>query len=222
MSVRIKLHSSKTNLENILSIKKWESTPSILQQTASNATIGSGTIVAATPALLPSTQTMNLSRDLDGFFENLVSAFDILAQVVNLLYFAPPKNADEITFHNIVDELRDAGKQNESITTHFSRIRRRSWYRGLKSFRNCAIHNKSIQFRVQTKPSSFEPLQEYSPSHDVKAILLPDNPRSNQPIYKRRSVQSYCVKMFSKALDSIDLAFSLMENRIRTANRVPI
>lgn len=227
-SVQVKLHGSMTYLNSLLSVKKWDSpnpTPFIPISNATNATTGSTIPTGAattTPSL--SNQAMNVSSDLDSFFESLASSFDVLAQIVNLVYLDPPKRADDVTFHEIVDDLiAHPQGQNETITPHLTRVRGNGWYKAMKSFRKSAHHTMSIDYEIVYERSSFRPLKGDFPPYDVKAILLPDNPRSHQPNYsKKRSVHVLCVTILKNALDRIDTTFLLMETRIGTAGKVPV
>jgi len=226
-SVRLKLHHSKTHLESMLAIKKWNITapttpnvpPYIATGSASNAT---GTI--PTSALVPPIQAMNLSLELDGFFESLTSALDIFAHIINLVCFAPPRTPANIAFDYIVGELtNDPARQNEPITQHLVRMKRNKWYKEIKRFRRRAIHYGAIDYEISYKPTSYRPLQECVTSHDVRAIFSPDNPLSPQLSYdKKRSVQTLCVKILKNALDKLDIAFGLLDTRVRTANQVPV
>ncbi len=224
-SVRLKLHHSKTHLESMLAIKKWNITPSTTPTVPPYVTTGSASNAAATiPTSVPPIQAMNLSLELDGFFESLTSALDIFAHIINLVYFAPPRTPERIGFDYIVGELtNDPARRNEPITQHLVRMKRNKWYGEIKRFRRCAIHYGAIDYEISYKPTSYRPLREYITSHDVRAIFLPDNPLSPQLSYqKKRSVQTLCVKILKSELDKLDIAFGLLETRVGTANQVPV
>jgi hypothetical protein len=214
----------------MLAIKKWDIASSITPPTAppyittGSASNAAATVPTSVPTSVPSTQAMNLSLDLDGFFESLTSALDIFAHIINLVYFAPPRSPESIGFDYIVGQLaNDPTRQNETITQHLVRMKRNKWYREIKRFRRCAIHYGAINYEMSFKPTSYEPLQEYITFQDVLAIKLPDNPLSFPSSYqKRRSVQTLCVAILKRALDKIDVTYGLLEARVRTANQVPV
>ena len=93
----------------------------------------------------------------------------------------------------------------------------------MMSFRRCATHDKPIDYKVSYE-SSFEPLREnFSLKYNVKAILLPDNPRAKKPTYnKGKSVQILCVDISKKTLDRIDATFGLMNSKAMIANKIPV
>jgi hypothetical protein len=215
----------------MLAIKKWDIASSITPPiTPPYVTTGSASNAAATVPTsipltsVPSIQAMNLALDLDGFFESLTSALDIFAHIINFVYFAPPLRLESIGFDYIVGHLtNDPTRRNEPITRHLARMKRNVWYTEMKRFRRSAIHYGAINYEMSFKPTSYEPLQEYITSHDVLAIKLPDNPLSFPSSYqKRRSVQTLCVAILRRALDKIDVAYGLLETRVRTANQVPV
>lgn len=223
-SVTVKLQMAKTHLENLLAIKTWAS-PINMPISPFYATSGQ-TISTGGSAIPPlPTQTTNLSIDLDGFFENIVSALDIFAHVVNLAYFSPPKKADSVSFDYIISELNNSQIMvNEPLSRHLRAVKKSNWFKEMKPYRRCATHHQPIDYEISYL-SSMQPLRGYSPTDvDVKAILLPDNPFVyGQPSYiKRRRVSTLCVRFFRNELNSLDNAFALMQQRINQAQRVPI
>lgn len=232
-SVRTKLHSSKTHLDNILAIKKWDVPNSNLPSISTNIATSispnystSGTTITASSAInlqVPSTRAMNLSRDLDGFFECIVSALDIFAHIVNLTYFPQPKPTKSVSFDHILDELiATPNLSNEPITQHLTSIRKANWYKEMKPYRRYAIHYGSINYQILYK-STFQPLVgTYTNSDDVEAILLPDNPLGVVSTFsKKRKAQTFCKKIEKKELDSLDIAFNLADNDISLTSRIP-
>jgi hypothetical protein len=238
-SVRTKLHSSKTHLENILAIKKWgisqsntynsnltsiatniaTSNPS--NYTTSGMTINTSSVINQQ---VPSVRAMNLSRDLDGFFECIVSALDIFAHIINLTYFNRPKSAGSVSFDYILDKMIGTPNlSNEPITQQLASIRNANWYKEMKPYRRCAIHYGSINYQILYK-STFQPLVgTYSSSDDVDAILLADNPLGLVSTFnKKRKVNTFCKKIEKRELDSLDIAFNIAENDISLASRIPI
>jgi hypothetical protein len=119
--------------------------------------------------------------------------------------------------------MNDPARKNETITNHLARMRRHVWYTEMKRFRRYSIHYGEIPYDIEFKPMSYNPIQEYVTTCDVLAIKLPDNPFSYPLNYqKRRSVQTLCITILKKALDKIDVAYGLLEARIRNANQVPV
>lgn len=210
----------------MLAIKKWDITPPITPPPAPlYATTGSASNATATiPTSAPSTEASTLALDLDGFFECLASAFDVFAHVINRIYFTPPRPQRDVSFHCIVEELKnDPARRNEAVTKHLARMIQHVWFAEMKLFRRYSFHYGAIPYEIEFKPMSYNPIQERVTFHDVLAIRLPDDPFSLPLSYRQgKSVQTLCVGILKKALDKIDFAYELLETRIRTANQIPI
>lgn len=204
-----KLRNSKVHLESILSISEWVTPPST---STSGAT---GSSISTTNVSLP---TFDISGNLDNFFGNLLSAFDIFAQVTNLVYLTPPLNESDVSFDRVVNEMA-CGLQNEVITQYLLSVQRSQWYKNQKAFRRCAIHRKSIPFTVTME---FAYLQTSS-FPKVTAVLLPDNPYLKIPTYqKKQEMRVFGMNIFQNTLNAIDDMYGIMEVRVRAADRIPI
>jgi hypothetical protein len=238
-SVRIKMRSSKTHLENLLAIRKWAS--STLSQNVPNyamvsstITTGSYGVTTSTPTFpmgnkvsvpVPSEQTMNVSMDLDGLFECLASSLDIFAQIVNLTYFNPPRDEGSVSFDYIIGALQGSNTtRNEPITRHLANMKLAKWYAEMKPFRRTETHRRVLDFKISYAPASFEPLRDFDTSYDIKAILISDNPLSTgRPTYvKKRKISAFCTRLLRNELKGLDKGFEILEIRIRTSGRVPI
>ena len=222
-SVLMKLQRARQHLEDVISIENWDASLFVhVPPTGSSGTISYGTSSAVsatnyTPAVHP--LTVRVSGDLDDFFCNLFSALDVLAQVINLIYFDPPYNEADVAFWFIGDKLSRSSKQNERITHAIQNVQTEQWFQEVKPFRKCATHRNSIMFKVETE---FEPLQLFQ-SQKVTAIVLADDPFASPPSYARkRNIESYGINILSDFLRTIDSLFEIMEQRIRTADSIPI
>ena len=146
---------------------------------------------------------------------NLFSAFDIFAQVVNLVYLTPPLSEDAVSFYIISNEMANRCP-NETLTQYLTFLQTKQWRKDLKDFRRCTTHRKAIEFLIDTSRVFMEV------SWETK-ILLPDNPFSNLPIYsQRREFGVFGVDIFKKTLNAIDHMYGIMEARVRVANQIPI
>lgn len=209
------LQTAKARLDSVLSVKEF--IYSTLSYSPSNTSGITGGTISATDITPP---TSNISGDINDFFGNLSSAFDMFAQVVNLVYLSPALDESDVTFHEIVNTMMSIHRfQREPITQYLATLQRSQWYNDLKPFRHCKTHRKIIQFLVVMKQS---PLQT-SLWPTVTTILLPDNPYSNQPTYqKNREMQVFGMNIFEMSLNAIDHMFGLIEAKIQTADRIPV
>jgi hypothetical protein len=231
--MNVKLQASRLSLEYLLSVKEWESTGQPLYFSTSNSTslstsnATSGSSIAtsvATSVPAPHIQAVIVSKELDNFFESLATAYDVLAQIVNLMYLSPPLAATNVYFLDVVDTLRSRPRtMNEPLTAHLVQVRKTSYYREMMSFRRCATHDKPIDYKISYE-SSFQPLRENYPlKFTVKSILLPDNPRAKKPDYKKgKSVNVLCVYILEKTIGNIEAAFELMNGKLLVANKIPV
>lgn len=212
ISVVIKLVNSRDHLENILSVKDWITTTQSLTNASTISTFS--TTHGAPP-------TFGISGNLDNFFGNLSSAFDIIAQVVNLVYLThltPPLNERDVSFERVTNEMA-SNLQNEQMTQHLTSLRTTQWYVDMKPFRNCGTHRKTIRFKVLMEEESMLTLSWPK----VITILLPDDPFIDPPTWNQnREMKVFGVNIFKNILNEIDNIYGLMEARVRTADRIPV
>jgi len=196
-------------LDSVLSVEE------LIYSTPSDT---SGAIASTISATNVTSPTPDISGNINDFFGNLFSAFDIFAQVVNLVYLSHPLDERDVTFDEMVNVMNRI-YQSEPITQYLRNLQRSQWFEDLKPFRHCKTHRKIIQFNMLMKQS---PLQT-SPWPAVVTILLPDNPYSNQPTFQQnREIQVFGIDILKNSLDGIDNMFGLMETKVRDVDHIPI
>lgn len=209
ISVVNKLVNAKDHLENILSVEEWVTTTASLTNASTISTFS--TTHVAPP-------TFGISGNLDNFFGNLSSAFDIFAQVVNLVYLAPPLDEKDVSFEKIINEM-GSKLQNEQMTQHLTSLRTMQWYVDMKPFRNCGTHRKTIRFKVLMEEESMRTLSWPK----VTTILLPDDPFIDPPTYNtNREMEVFGLNIFENTLNQIDEMYGMMEVRVRVTDRIPV
>lgn len=209
-SVLNKLYNSQVRLDSILTRKEW--VPSAPFSTSA----GSGASLLTTQTVSP---TFDISGNLDDFFGNLASAFDILAQVINSIYLVPPLDERDVNFGSLalVVGIRC---QNETIARNLSSLIVAPWFVDLKGFRHCQEHRNKIQFQVVFDPISSGQTISWP---QIKTILLPDDPDAAQPNFaKGREVRVFCADILQNALNEINSIFGVMDARVRAADHVPV
>lgn len=211
ISVTSKLQSSRMHLESVLSTKELVL---LTQQSYSGST--SGYTFSPISSISSPTQ-QEITRNVDGFFGNLASAFDIVGQVINLVFLVPPLEEQRVTFDWIITELvnRCGGKK---ITQYLTTLKKQQWYKDLKKFRRCTIHTKIIQCKTVTEHSV---MQTTWPK--VTEILIPDEPFRNKPTYsKNLTIQGFGKAIFLNALNAIDEIYGIMDAEVITADKIPV
>lgn len=209
-STIIKLNNAKYHLDQLLSTGAVIVYPS--QPTGSATT---GTFATSSATNVTSVTDYDVSRELDDFFMNLVSAYDMFAHVINRTYFSTPINDADVTFYSISDEMARRFP-SETITAYLTSLKRESWHRNMKAFRKCTTHGKAIKFRIDIERGFME-------TSWMTKIVLPDNPFSNRPTYlQNREMRTFGIDIFKKSLNAIDHMYGIMEARIRSSDRIPI
>lgn len=177
----------------------------------------SGWTGSSLPTSAYSPTQVDFSNWIDGFFGNLASAFDIFAQILNLVYLANPLNESDVAF-DIMVKIMKIQFRNESLSQYLFSLPRQQWYRDLKAFRHCATHRKVIQYTVETIHGS---MQTTFPT--INRVLLPDNPSLSSMTYNlKREMNVFGSSILTNTLVSIDSMYGILEVRVRSANQIPI
>ena len=210
-SVMTKLRVAEKRLFDLLSIKEWVQPSASL----SNATSTGSTIAPTYPIISP---YIEVSGNVDDFFNNLTSAFEMFGQVINLVYIDPPLHESLVTFYNIV-ALMKTSKPNVNLTTHLNSFTNSQWFRDTKAFRRRCYHRRKILWEISMKVSSLQA----TVFPQVVEILIPDNPYSNNPTHvKKRSIMNFCLPLFQSSLNAIDQSFGIIDVEVKNANKIPV
>jgi hypothetical protein len=209
--VLTKLRIAEKHLYGLLLFKEW-----IFATGSSNSTAASGSTLAPTfPVTSPET---DVTGDLDDFFINLKSSFEMLGQAINLVYLDPPLNENDVTFFGIV-RLMKIGQPNALLTVHLDSFLNAQWFKDLKDFRERCYHQRNILWEISMKYSSVQA----TVYPQVSEILIPDNPFSNLPTYtKNRNVKNFCLPLFQSSVSAIDKSFEIIEKEVKNADKIPV
>lgn len=210
-SVIAKLRIAEKHLYGLLSFKEWT-----FATGSSNSTATSGNTIASTfPVTSPETE---VTGDLDDFFINLRSSFEMFGQAINLVYLDPPLNENDVTFFGIVG-LMKIRKPSALLTVHLDSFLNAQWFKDLKDFRECCYHQKNILWEISMKYSSVQA----TVYPQVLEILIPDNPFPNLPTYtKNRNVKNFCLPLFQSSVSVIDKSFGIIDAEVKNANKIPV
>ena len=207
-SSTIKLNSAKYHLNTLLSYETVFISPPLSTSGATSVTVSTATNVSALT-------DFDISRELDNLFTNLSSAFNLFAQVINLVYLIPPLSDDVVSFYNVLNVMADT-LPNETLTQYLLSLQTEQWYKDMKDFRRCTTHRKAIEFFIDMSRRFMEASWQ-------TRILLPDNPFSTQPTYSlNREMKGFCEDLLRNSLNAIDHMYGLMEAKIRVANQIPV
>jgi len=207
-----KLAIAEKRLNDLLSIKEWAFPTGSL----SNATAISGTTIATTYPV--SSPVIEVAGNLDDFFSNLTSSFEMLGQTINLVHIDPPLNKNRVTFYKIVTLMRRT-KPAAILTANLNLFTNSQWFKDMKGFRKCSYHQKKIPWKVSMEYTNMQ--ATFFPQ--VSEILVADNPFSNNPTYtQKRNIKVFCLAIFQSSLITIDKSFEIMEIEARNADRIPV
>lgn len=209
-SVITKLRVAESHLVKLLSIKEWV----FPTGSSSNATATSGNTIAPTfPATSPET---NVTGELDDFFIDLKSSFEMFGQVTNLVYFDPPLDEDDAGFFAVV-QLMKLKKPHGVLTGHLDSILNAQWFKDLRDFRERAYHQRNILWEISMKHSN----AQATVYPQVLEISIQDNP--NSPTFRQnRTVKNFCLSLLQSSFSAIDKSFDIVETEVRNADRIPV
>lgn len=206
-SSSIKLHSSQHHMNTLLSYETVIISPPPSTSGVTGSTISVTSISTPTD--------YDVSRELDGFFANLFSSFDIFAQIVNMVYLTSPLSTGKVSFYRMWGAMKRIFP-NDALTRFMTSLLAKQWYKDLKGCRKVPTHRHEIEFTIERSRGFMEPLCRTK-------IVLPDNPFSVPPTYSlRREFETFGVNIFQRAVNAIDHMYGIMEARIRVAGRIPI
>jgi hypothetical protein len=210
-SVITKLRIAENHLNSLLSIKEWTYTTG-----SSNATATSGNTITPTfPTISPETE---ITGELDDFFIDLKSSFEIFGQVINLVYFDQPLNEDDVTFFAIVNIMKIT-KPNSLLTPLLDSTLNAQWFVDLKDFRERAYHQRNILWEISMKYSNA--LATVYPQ--ISEISIQDNPLSNQLAFtKNRNVMNFCLPLLQNSLNAIGKSFEIIDTEVKDADKIPV
>jgi len=188
--------------------------PQLSSSGATGGTVAtSGYTYSATSVTSPS--DYDVSRELCGFFSNIFSAFDIFAQIINLVYFSPPLNISRVSFVKIGEKL-DNDFPTDPLTQFITNLKNQQWYNDYLPYRKCTTHWHSIEFKVEQTRSFLQTTTE-------TGIIVSDDPLSQSPTYNlNRKITTFGTEILTNTLDAIDKMYGILINKIRTADQIPI
>jgi hypothetical protein len=209
-SVIAKLRITEKHLYSLLSTKEWI----VPSSSASNATGSSGNTIATTyPTISPETV---ITAELDDFFIDLKSSFEMLGQVINLIFFDPPYNENEASFALIANLIK-INKPQTALATHLNSFLNAQWFVDLKEYRERAYHQGNILWEISMKHSNVQS----TVYPQVLEICIQDKP--NSPTFaQNKNVRNFCLPLFQSALTVIDKGFQIIEIDVKNANKIPI
>ena len=205
-----KLRIAEKHLWVLLSIKEWANPTG----SSSNATATSGNTIATTyPVISPETE---VTGELDDFFIDLRSSFEMFGQVINLVYLDPPLNEDEANFCVIV-KLMKIRKPHAPLTASLDSILNAPWFKDLRDFRERAYHQGNILWEISMKHSNVQA----TVYPQVLEISIQDNP--NSPTFtQNRNVRNFCLPLLLSSVSAIDKSFEIIDREVKNANKIPI
>lgn len=207
-------------METLASITQWDLPAPPVVYTSPLATGSSGTIVtSASPSPTYSTKTGIVSNSLDDFFANVFSAFDVFAQLLNIIYLHTPQPEDWISFDRIVNLLPNPPLNRDSAKILLEGCQRASLNKQANLYRNCSTHRTVLQFKVVAEIEPFNA----DPSLNVVAILLPDDPEANVATYRELiEARKFSERVLRHALSVIDRAYGIMNQTIGHVDGIPV
>jgi len=120
-----------------------------------------------------------------------------------------------VSFAKIGEEMAD-DFPTENLTLFINNLQNEQWYGEYRQYRRCTTHWYSIDFRVEYTRLFLETTTETS-------IILSDNPVLQPPTYNmNRKIAIFGNEIFKNTLDVIDKMYGILENKIRTANQIPV
>jgi len=171
-----------------------------------------GSTISATG--ISQTTDYDVARELDNFFGNLFSAFDIFAQIVNIVY-SNPLSTGEVSFYRMWGAMR-RNFPNDALTSFMTSLLAKQWCKDLRSFRKVTTHRHEIEFTIEGSRGFME-------LSWMTKIVLPDNPFFLPPTYSLgREFGTFGVNIFHAAVNAIDKMYGILEAKIRAANRIPV
>ena len=177
----------------------------------------SGIAISATSVSSPN--DYDVSRELDNFFSNLLSAYDMVAQVVNCIYLSSMYDVSEVYFRRVSGAMaRNLSLSSDALTLHLDSLRAQGWYKDMRDFRHVETHRNAIDFELR------RPFARPFVSASMKTrIVLPDNPFSYPSThYLNRDFDKFGMDILRNTLNTIDQMYGIMETRIRVAGQIPI
>jgi hypothetical protein len=209
-SVIAKLRIAEKHLNGLLSFKEWV----FPTGSSSNATATSGNTIAPTfPATSPETE---VTGELDDFFIDLKSSFEMFGQVMNLVYFDQPLNEDDVNFFSMVMLMR-IQKSNSLLMAHLNSILNAQWFEDLKDFRERAYHQRNILWEISMKHSN----AQATVYPQVVEISIQDNP--NSPTFaQNKNVRNFCLPLLQSSFSAIDKSFEIIDREVKNADRIPV
>lgn len=190
---------------------------SISSSIGSAATSSTISTMSTTP-MFP-TKTVQVSGYLEDFFENIFSAFDRFAQVVNLVYLIHPMPERNVSFDAIIRRLLSAPSSADSIKTLLQGCQRSYLNMQANEYRNCSFHRRGIDFRPVTYVDPYSAV----PSLRIAEILLPDDPSAPTPTYlKKIDARVFGERVFKHTLAVIDSAYRIMKTAMTNTDQIPV
>lgn len=185
----------------------------IYPPTPPSTVIASGGTPSATGP--PQVTDYDVAREIDNFFTNLSSTFDVFAQVINLTYLTPPISDDLVTFHNM-SAVMACSLSGETLTSYLNSLQTKQWFKDLKGFRRCTTHRHEIECDIKSRRGLMKT------SADTE-IILPDNPFSYPPMYSQnREFGDFGVNIFNETSKALDDIYGIADTKIEAADHVPI
>lgn len=219
-SVEMKLQNSIRHLKRLESVDEWDLPPSY--SPSSPTTVSSGVSIVTssyTPTPIYSTKTSDVSGTLDDFFANIFSAFDVFAQIFNIVYLTAPRPEDWVSFDRIINLLPVPPHNRDLIKPLLDGCQKAPLNKLANLYRNCSTHRKAIPFKVCAEIEPFT----IKPSIEVIAILLPDDPEADPPAYlKQIEARKFSLRVLKHSLSVIDRAYGIMEQTIRLSDSIPV
>jgi hypothetical protein len=200
-------HDSLLNLD----IRKfWE-------QSVTTSIQSSGSNVISTPS-----QGLNLERYcshvhllLDGFFMNSMSALDMLAHQIFLLYDLQQKPSK--VYIGTVKRKLAQFHPNSKLRKLLDEQMGQTWFDQFQQFRNCTTHESLIGYdKVEI---SYDPITGEVVGSKIR---LPDYPKG-RPIFtysKRREATRYCQLILKKVNSLVTKVYESIWVDIRRANNI--
>jgi hypothetical protein len=205
-----KLRIAERHLHGLLSIKEW----TIPTGSSSNATTTSGSTIATTFPVI-SLETV-VTGELNDFFIDLKSSFEMFGQVINLVYLDPPLNEDDASFFVIVG-LMKIRKPHAVLTASLDSILDAQWFKDLRDFRERAYHQRDILWEISMKHSNVQA----TVYPQVLEIFIQDN--LNSPAFtQNRNVRNFCLPLLLSSLSVIDKSFEIIDREVKNADKIPV
>lgn len=210
------------HLETLIPIDEWDLSVPAVVPSSPVTTVSSGSITTsayAPPSPIYSSKTGIVTGSLGDFFANVFSAFDVFAQIVNIVYFPSPISEDLVSFDRIVNSLPSPPLNKDSIKMLLEGCQKSPLNILANKYRNCSTHRMSLQFKVTAE---IEPLS-VAPALKVAAISLPDDPEVSIPTYSRMiEARIFSKRVLKHALSVIDRSYGIMENTLLTSDQIPV